>query len=61
MSDVEKLTLAEARKQGKLDQFIAERSEEAQGDRDAFYATLNSMVGKSKSESETFPPDCADD
>ena len=53
--------LRKAREQGKVDEFIAERKKGPSGDRDAFDATLNSMAGKSKSEPETSPPDCADD
>ncbi len=43
-------TLREAREQGKLDQFIAEREAEqaaAAGDPDAFNRALASMAGKS--------------
>ena len=61
MDPSRKITLAEARKEGKLDQFIADRNGHPAGDQDAFDATLNSMAGRSKSEPETSPPDCADD
>ena len=42
-----KLTLAEARKQGKLDQFIAEHENDAKGDKDAFERTVTAMAGRS--------------
>jgi hypothetical protein len=42
-------TLREAREQGKLGQFIAEREAEAKGDQKAFDATLKAMTGTSKS------------
>lgn len=61
MSDEQKLTLAEARRQGKLDQFLAEHKNDAAGDQGAFDATLSSMAGRSKSEPETLKPDCPDD
>jgi len=61
MRHTDKLTLAEARQEGKLDQFVAEREDQEPADCDAFEATLNSMAGRSKSEPETCPPDCADD
>lgn len=54
-------SLREARETDTLAEFIAERKDQAPADRKAFDATLNSMVGKSKSEPETFPPDCDDD
>lgn len=56
-----KLTLAEARKQGKVDQFIAERESDEPGDLDAFQQTLSAMVRTSISEPETSLPDCDDD
>lgn len=61
MRHADKLTLAEARKQGKLDDYIAEREDCAPGDQELFDATLNSMAGTSKSEPETSPPECGDD
>jgi hypothetical protein len=56
-----KLSLAEARKQGKLDQFVAEREDQPDADCEVFETTLGSMVRTSKSEPETSTPDCADD
>lgn len=47
MNQPSKLTLAEARKQGKLDQFIAEHENDAKGDKDAFDQTVSAMSGKS--------------
>ena len=55
------VTLRDALKRGKLDRFIAEREDQPPADAEAFHATLNSMVGNSKSEPETSPPDCDDD
>lgn len=48
-------TLREAREQGKLDQFIAEREAEqsAPGDKAAFNRALASMAGKSKAAPAT--------
>ena len=42
-------TLREARERGKLDQFIAEREADAQGDQATFNATLKAMAETSKS------------
>lgn len=61
MPDSDKITLAEARRQGKLDQFLAERNDQPPADWQAFETTLNSMAGTSKSEPETSPPACDDD
>lgn len=61
MRHADKLTLAEARTQGKLDQFIAEHKNDPKGDKDALDATLSSMAGKSKLEPETSKPDRSDD
>lgn len=47
MPSVNKLTLAEARKQGKLDQFIAEHERDGKGDRSAFDETVGAMAGMS--------------
>lgn len=55
------ITLREALERGKLDRFIAEREEQPHADKEAFHATLASMSGKSKSEPETSPPECAGD
>lgn len=60
MPTPEKITLAEARKQGKLDQFIAEREGQI-GDREAFERTIRSMAGKSKEAPAASPPDDGDD
>ena len=61
MSGGEKITLSEARKQGKLDQFIAEREADADGDAVAFDKTVKSMAGKSAEARPASPSDCADD
>ncbi len=61
MAPSDKLTLAEARREGKLDQFAAEREDHPPGDQEAFDAMLGSMAGKSKLAPETSKPDCADD
>lgn len=53
MEPSRKITLAEARKEGKLDRFIAEHQGDASGDRKAFDATLSAMAGKSKSKPGT--------
>lgn len=54
------ISLKEARDQGKLGDFIAEREGET-GDEAAFNRALASMAGKSKEAPEASPPDCADD
>ena len=55
------ITLREALRRGKLDRFIAEREDQPPADQEVFDATLNAMARKSKSESETSPPDCDED
>lgn len=57
MQHADRLTLAEARKQGKLDQFIAEHKNDPKSDKDAFDATLSSMAGNSKSKPGTSKQD----
>lgn len=47
MSPSDKITLAEARKEGKLDQFIAER-EGLEGDQATFSRVVRAMAGRSK-------------
>lgn len=61
MKEPSKLTLAEARKQGKLDQFIAEHENEPDGDKDAFDDTVGAMAGKSSAARSASSKDCADD
>jgi hypothetical protein len=57
MASAERLTLAEAIKHGKVDQFVAEHKGET-GDGEAFEATFRSMAGKSKEAPEaSSPPD----
>lgn len=48
MTASEKITLAEARKQGKIDQFIAERDDAPEGDKAAFNRAVASMARTSK-------------
>ncbi len=55
-----KLTLTEARKAGKLDQFIAEHEGQI-GDLGAFNLTVEAMAGKSKEAPEASDPDAGDD
>ena len=61
MAEDHKISLTEARRQRKLDQFIAEREGEPGADPEAFHATLNSMAGKSKPAPETSDQDECDD
>lgn len=63
MTEPSKLTLAEARKQGKLDEFIAEREAESQpdADRKAFDDTVKAMAGKSSATPATSPKGSTDD
>lgn len=61
MSGPSKLTLAEARRRGKLDQFVAEREDQEPGDCEAFQSTLNSMARTSKPAPETSDQDGCDD
>ncbi len=60
MSANQKITLAEARKQGKLDQFVQEREAE-QGDADALEKGISSMAGKSKEAPRSSSPPARDD
>ena len=53
--------LREAREQGKLDQFAADREADAPGDEEAFNRAFQSMAGTSKAVPEaSSPPDCDD-
>lgn len=60
MNQPSKLTLAEARKQGKLDQFVDERENDPSGDMDAFDRTVGAMAGRSKRAPETSGKDDRD-
>lgn len=53
-------TLKQAREQGKLDQFIAEREAE-EGDEDALNRTLKAMVQKSPATRKASKPRNSDD
>jgi hypothetical protein len=48
VTDETSISLAAARKQGKLDQFAKDRESDAPGDEEAFNRALQSMAGKSK-------------
>lgn len=61
MNQPSRLTLAEARKQGKLDEFIAERENDPQGDQDALDETIGQMVRTSSEARPASSKDCADD
>jgi hypothetical protein len=54
-------TLREARQKGKLEQFIAEREDQARGDKRAFDKTVSAMAGKSKAARPASKKGCADD
>ena len=54
-------TLRQAREQGKLDQFAADREADAPGDEAVFNATLQSMAGKSKAVPAASLPDALGD
>jgi hypothetical protein len=54
-------SLREARDEGNLEEFVAEREKCAPADAERFEAVLTSMARKSKSAPETLPPDCAED
>lgn len=60
MKPREKISLAEARAEGKLDQFIAEHEGEI-GDLDAFNRTVQAMAGTSKATPEASSPPDYDD
>jgi hypothetical protein len=45
----------------KLDQFIAERESDPQGDKDVFEQTVGAMAGKSSAARPASSKDCADD
>ena len=47
------INLRVARNENKLDQFVAEREADPQGDQEAFDATLKAMAETSKSAPET--------
>lgn len=55
------ISLSEARKAGKLEQFAKDRENDAPGDEDAFNATLASMAGTSKAVPEASSQDDRDD
>jgi hypothetical protein len=56
------MNLKEARKQGKLDQFIKEREKDAHGDDERLAKTIFSMsVGSLKEEQETSSQGSSDD
>lgn len=61
-----KLSLKEARKQGKLDEFVKDREKGPKGDKDKFDKTLDSMTHpsghqeKSKSTQETSSQDSSE-
>lgn len=61
MNRPSKLTLAEARAQGKIDQFIAEREGDEPGDLDAVRETVNSMSQTSEEARPASSEDCGDD
>ena len=61
MSNETSMSLATARKQGKLDQFAADRDADAPGDEAAFNRALQSMAGKSKAVLEASLPDATCD
>lgn len=50
------ITLKDARKKGKLKQFVAERENQPPGDMDALDAALRSAVRTSREAPETSPP-----
>ena len=61
MKDQPNLSLATARKTGKLDQFAADHDADAPGDEGAFNRAFQSMAGTSKAIPEaSSPPDCDD-
>ena len=54
-------TLRQAREEGKLDQFAADREADAPGDEAEFNRLFGSMAGTSKAVPEaSSPPDCDD-
>lgn len=57
----DKLTLRQAVKGGKLDQFVAEHEADAPGDEAAFNRLFGAMAGTSKEAPKASPPDCGDD
>lgn len=61
MSATNKLTLAEARRQGKVDQFIDDHNADAPGDESAFNRALRSMAGTSKEAPGASKPRRSDD
>ncbi len=57
------INLKQARDQGKLEQFVAEREAEAnqKGNADVFDKTVSAMAGKSKAARPASKKGCADD
>ena len=54
-------TLKQAREEGKLNQFAADRETDAPGDEAEFNRLFGSMAGRSKAVPEaSSPPDCDD-
>ena len=56
MAAISKITLAEARKEGKLDQFIKQREAAAKGDADALNRGIASMAGTSSKAPKASSP-----
>ena len=60
MADLPHISLADARKQGKLERFAADREADAPGDEAEFNRLFGSMAGTSKEAPEASPPDDCD-
>lgn len=61
MTTDKKISLKEAQKSGKLDEFIKEHAKDPRGDKDKFDSTLSSVAqGKKKSTQETSGSDSSE-
>jgi len=61
MAGDDRMSLAKARAENKLDQFARDRDSDEPGDEAAFNRTLASMARTSKVTREALRPDCSDD
>lgn len=61
MPSPEKLTLAEAKRQGKLDRFAKNHDADPPGDEEAFNRLFGAMAGTSREAPEACPPSEGDD
>ena len=61
MPSGDKISLAKARAEGKMDQFMQEHEADTSGDEEAFNRALQSMAGKSKATPAASKPERSGD